>query len=260
MQAIILAAGLGRRLGKYTNDNTKCMLPVNGVKLIDRMVLQLYSAGITKIIMVLGYKAENVKNYINQSEYSKKIEFIFIDNPVYDQTNNVYSLFLASEYLVQEDTLLLESDLIFEDGVLKNLVECPYSAALVDKYDSWMDGTVVKINEDNYISDFISKSQFEQILSGFAANKAVNKAVNEATVYYKTVNIYRLNKDFSKDKFLPFLKVYMDVYGKNNYYEGAFGILTYLDKNALKIYPMNGAKWYEIDDKDDLDRAEELFK
>jgi choline kinase len=64
MQAIILAAGMGRRLGEYTKDNTKCMLPVNGVRLIDRALGQLAKLHLNRVVIVVGYQGQNLKDYI----------------------------------------------------------------------------------------------------------------------------------------------------------------------------------------------------
>lgn len=96
MQAIILAAGMGRRLGEYTKDNTKCMLPVNGERLIDRTLKILCHQGIKKVVIVIGYKGENLKNYIGD-RYSSQLDIEYINNPIYDKTNNIYSLSLAEK-------------------------------------------------------------------------------------------------------------------------------------------------------------------
>lgn len=142
MQAIILAAGMGKRLKDLTSNATKCMVEVNGVTMIERMLSQLDALQLNKIIMVVGYESKKLMEYVQTLPISTKIEFV--DNDVYYKTNNIYSLYLAREYLTQDDTLLLESDLIFEDAVLQRLIQNPYpSLALVAKFESWMDGTVV---------------------------------------------------------------------------------------------------------------------
>ncbi|MDE6332997.1 MAG: phosphocholine cytidylyltransferase family protein, partial [Muribaculaceae bacterium] len=148
MQAIILAAGMGRRLGEFTADNTKCMLEVNGVRLIDRLLTQLQKFGVSRIVVVVGYEGNKLKTYITKNYPSWPIEFV--ENPIYDKTNNIYSLWLARGYMREEDTILLESDLIFEDAVLEAIFETEISnCALVSKYETWMDGTMVRIDEDN---------------------------------------------------------------------------------------------------------------
>lgn len=151
MQAIILAAGMGRRLGELTKNNTKCMVSVNGITLIDRMLSQLSSLNLSRVIIVIGYKGENLRKYIGNEYKGLKIEYI--DNPVYDKTNNIYSLALAKKELQEDDTLLVESDLIFDDAMFPMIVNSPYpNLALVAKYESWMDGTMVYIDADNNIT------------------------------------------------------------------------------------------------------------
>ena len=110
MQAIILAAGMGRRLGEFTKNNTKCMVEVSGTKLIDRFIRQLSKYNLSRIIIVTGYKGENLVEYIG-NRYDNNVKIEFLNNPIYDKTNNIYSLALAKEEMCKDDTILLESDL-----------------------------------------------------------------------------------------------------------------------------------------------------
>lgn len=154
MQAIILAAGMGSRLKDLTKNNTKCMIKVNGVTLIDRMLHQIEKHNLNKIIIVVGYKGQKLIDYIKKLNIKTPIEFI--ENPIYDKTNNIYSLSLAKNHLLKDDTLLFESDLIFEDSLIDLLLnDSRKTLALVDKYESWMDGTCVKINDEDEIEAFI---------------------------------------------------------------------------------------------------------
>lgn len=135
MQGMILAAGMGRRLKELTENNTKCMVKVNGVTLIERMLRQLDRLNLDRIVIVVGYEGQKLMDYIATLDISTPI--VYVDNPIYDRTNNIYSLGLAKDYLLQDDTLLLESDLIFEDSVLQALADDPRETlALVDKYES----------------------------------------------------------------------------------------------------------------------------
>ena len=161
MQAIMLAAGKGSRLGKYTKNNTKCMLNIHGKTLLERAIDALIEADIKDFIIVLGYKGENVKKYIGEKELDKKINITYINNDIYDTTNNIYSLYLAKDYLVKDDTILLESDLIYDTSIVKKLVNSKYeSAAVVAKYEEWMDGTVVTLNDDDTIKFICRKERF----------------------------------------------------------------------------------------------------
>ena len=243
MQAIILAAGMGKRLKDLTAGNTKCMVKVNGVTLIERMLSQLDSQHLSKIVIVVGYEGNKLINYISTLNVVTTIEFI--ENPIYDKTNNIYSLALAKEKLLEDDTLLLESDLIFEDAVLDTLVKDPRETlALVDKYESWMDGTVVKIGEDDSIKEFVpgKKFRFEDI-----------------PYYYKTVNIYKFSRHFSKTHYVPFLEAYSMALGNNEYYEQVLRVITMLDEPEIKAKRLDGQLWYEIDDIQDLDIASSMF-
>jgi histidinol-phosphate/aromatic aminotransferase/cobyric acid decarboxylase-like protein/choline kinase len=243
MQAIILAAGMGKRLKELTQDNTKCMVKVNGVSLIDRMLHQIEKQHVDRIVIVVGYEGEKLIDYIGTLNISTPIKFV--ENPVYDRTNNIYSLALAKECLCEDDTLLFESDLIFEDSVLETLVNDPRpTLALVDKYESWMDGTCVKLSEDDSIEAFVPGNKFK---------------FDEIKDYYKTVNIYKFSKEFSTSHYVPFLDAYQKALGENEYYEQVLRVITMLDNPVIKAKRLTGQKWYEIDDIQDLDIAESIF-
>ncbi|MBQ2438859.1 MAG: aminotransferase class I/II-fold pyridoxal phosphate-dependent enzyme [Paludibacteraceae bacterium] len=243
MQAVILAAGMGKRLGELTKGNTKCMIEVGGETLISRLLRQLDKHSLSKIILVVGYKAQELKDYLATLQVHTPIEFV--ENTVYDKTNNIYSLYLAKDYLTTEDTLLFESDLIMEDAVISKLIEHPYpDLALVDKYESWMDGTVVTLDEENRIQRFIPNSQFKY---------------EEIPSYYKTVNVYKFSQQFSANMYVPFLEAYCTALGKNEYYEQVLRVITMLDNSGMRALPLTGEQWYEIDDVQDLDIAESIF-
>ena len=244
MQAVILAAGMGKRLGEYTKDNTKCMVKVNGTRLIDRVLNQLSNLHLKRVVIVVGYKGKELKEAIG-NRFEGKIKIEFIDNPIYEKTNNIYSLWLAKEKLEEDDTLLLESDLIFEDSILDVILQNPYpNLALVAKYESWMDGTVVRLDDENNIIHFIPKKAFKY---------------SDVDLYYKTVNIYKFSREFSRQKYVPFLDAYSKAVGNNEYYEQVLRIITFLDKSEIKALPIGPRKWYEIDDVQDLDIASTLF-
>lgn len=245
MQAIMLAAGKGARLGKYTKDNTKCMLEVNGKTLLERAIDALLEANIHKLILVLGYKKDNVKEFIKEKKLYEKIEIEYIDNDIYDKTNNIYSLYLAKDKLAEDDTILLESDLIYESRLIKELVNCNNkNVAAVAPYEYWMDGTVVTINENNLITNFIEKQDFNY------------EMVNQ---YYKTINVYKFSKNFSEKYYIPFLEAYIKCFGENVYYELVLSVLSNLKNSELYAMIPTNLIWYEIDDCQDLDMAQILF-
>ena len=248
MQAIILAAGMGRRLGEYTKDQTKCMVSVNGARLIDRVLGQLSKIQLQRVIIVTGYKGKELRDYIT-TQYGQQLtgncQLQFAENPVYDKTNNIYSLSLVKDQLQEDDTLLIESDLILSDRLFSMLLDNPYpNLALVAKYETWMDGTMVRLDDEQNIVNFISKDAFDY---------------NDIDAYYKTVNIYKLSRAFSLHKYVPFLEAYTKAVGNNEYYENVLRIISLLNNHDMKALPIGQEKWYEIDDKQDLDIAEALF-
>lgn len=243
MQAIILAAGMGRRLGEFTADNTKCMLKVNGIRLIDRMLRQLGDLGLSRTVIVIGYEGKKLKDYILANYPDRQIEFV--ENPIYDKTNNIYSLWLAKKQLESDDTLLLESDLILDNSILTTALECEHSnVALVSKYETWMDGTMVRIDDENNIVNFIPKKAFKY---------------SDTQYYYKTVNVYKFTREFITEHYLPFLEAYIKVLGENEYYEQVLRVITLIDKCDIKALPITGKHWYEIDDVQDMRIAETIF-
>lgn len=243
MQAIILAAGMGKRLKALTKNNTKCMIKVNDVSLIDRMLHQIDAKKLKRIIIVIGYEGQKLIDYIGTLDIKTPIKYI--ENPIYDKTNNIYSLSLAKKELCEDDTLLFESDLIFEDSVIDELLDDPRETlALVDKYQSWMDGTCVKIHDDGTIKAFIPGKHFKY---------------EEINNYYKTVNIYKFSKHFSQNKYVPFLNAYVKALGENEYYEQVLRVITMLDDAEIKAKKLSGQLWYEIDDIQDLNIAESIF-
>lgn len=248
MRALMLAAGMGKRLGKYTSGNTKCMLKIGDKTLVERTCEALYNAGIKDFTIVVGYKGDNLKSFLinSNNEIIKKMNINFIDNDIYDKTNNIYSLYLAKDELIKDDTILLESDLIYDYDLIKRIVESKEKNVVsVAKYEQWMDGTVIKIgNKDNTITEFIEKKDFK---------------FNEIDEYYKTVNIYKFSKDFINKEFVPFLEAYIKAYGENEYYELVLKIIAHLSRSQLKALDVSDLKWYEIDDAQDYEITNCLF-
>lgn len=248
MQALMLAAGMGKRLGRYTKNSTKCMVPVNGKTLIEYAIESLVKNGIKKFVIVVGYKSNVLIDFIN-SKFNEsnlngmKIEFI--ENKVYDKTNNIYSLYMAKDALCSDDTILLESDLIFKPEIIAKLLKSPDpNLAVVSHFESWMDGTCTLLDEKNNITGILDKAHFNW---------------QETDDYYKTVNIYKFSKEFSKNYYVPFLEAYQKAFGKNEYYEQVLKVLSFLSASTLKGLPVSGNDWYEIDDLADLAIAENRF-
>lgn len=244
MQALILAAGMGKRIEKYSVIKPKCMIDVGGFSILERAVDAIKRAGIERLVLVVGHKSTLLTEFVN--DRIKDLDICFIDNPIYETTNNIYTLYLAREEMIRDDTILLESDLVFENNLISSLChEADTDMAVVDQYDPvWMDGTVVLLEKEKLISDFIPKKEINP------------KQIDE---YYKTVNIYKFSKEFSRDIYMPALCHEIESGNVNLYYEAVLGKITEETGPYLAAFIMNGRKWYEIDNEDDLNAANALF-
>lgn len=242
MQGLILAAGLGSRMKELTQNSTKSMVEVNGKSLIERLLRQL-DGKVDNIIVVDGYKSEIMQNFIKSLNIKTPVEFV--TNKIYNETNNIYSVYLAKEHFFRDDTILIESDLIFADEVIEKVIKSPdKNLAVVSKFESWMDGTVIKYDNEYNITDFIDKKSFD---------------FSQTNEYYKTVNIYKFSKEFSQNVYFPFMEAQMLAFGKNEYYETVLKTISRIDPSMIKALDIKDIPWYEVDDAQDLDVASTLF-
>lgn len=246
MQAIILAAGMGTRIPQYTQAVPKCMIQINGKPMLEHTVETLRECGISKITIGLGYKADVIRDFIRKTYGNDtSLSFGYVENPIYDTTNNIYSLYLMKDIFGKDDTLLLESDLIYDRAVLRELIASPATnAAVLSPFESWMDGTCCLLDGTGHITGMVGKKDFRY---------------EDAGSYYKTVNIWKFSKDFIKSVYLPFLSSYMSAYGRNEYYETVLKIVVGNDPSALGSLVISGDRWYEVDDIEDLSVAEKRF-
>ncbi len=243
MQSVILAAGFGKRLKELTADHTKCMVEIDGHTLIERALSQLDTANMNRIIIVTGYKAEVLEQYVK--DLNIKTEIVFIRNDKYERTNNIYSLWLVRDYLLSDDTLVLESDIIFEKAVLdKILGSHSRCMTFVAKPEPWMDGSVVRLDDNSNIIEFINTKTFNM------------SNINE---YYKTVSIYKFSIEFLEKEYVPFLDAYVKAWGDSKVYESALKVIAIQEKPVIEAMVLENEKWYEINDIQDVDIAESIF-
>jgi len=173
------------------------------------------------------------------------MEIDYIENRQFDKTNNIYSLWLARNCL-DEDTILMECDIFFEDKLIKRLLtERIENRVVVDFFRPDMDGTVVEIGYNNEITKLITAE--EQELNFDYSNK------------YKTVNVYLFTKEFLEEYFVPQLDLYIKTQSSNKYYELILSIFIKLHNPILRATVVNDVKWIEIDDFSDLKKANIIF-
>lgn len=243
MQSIILAAGLGSRLGELTKECTKCMVKINGVTLIERMLRQLDRYGMDRIIIVTGYKGDVLKVYVQELGINTPV--IFVDNSDYQHTNNIYSLWLTRAYLEETDSLVLESDMIFEDKVIEKMLAVDNGCGtFVARPRPWMDGSIVKLDKDNNIIYFVDDEDVKRI---------------DPSYYHKIVSIYKFKKGYVSEKYMPYLNEYVEKNKNNNIYESLLKVINIDIEKKIAAEILDEEQWYEINDIQDIDIAESMF-
>jgi len=218
MKAIVLAAGYGRRMRPLTDTTHKTLLRVGGKTIIGRIVEGLVANGIQDIVVVTGYRAHEVQEHL-KSKYPD-IGFRFVENTRYAETNNIYSMALAfEEGQIDDDVLLIELDLLCEAAIFARIVESPEpNVALVDRYRSGMDGTVVAVKE-GVITEVIP-THLQQGDFSFADK-------------YKTLNICKFSREFCEATFRPLVTYYARAIDDNCFYELTLGILIYMGQATI---------------------------
>jgi 2-aminoethylphosphonate-pyruvate transaminase len=228
--AVIMAAGLGTRFGQYTEQIPKGFIACGGVSMIERSVKTLINCGITRIIIGTGYLKEKFEEL---AKIHPQIECVF--SPRYAETNSMYTLYNCREVVGDDDFLLLESDLVFEQKAITALLE--------DEHPTIMLITPVTKFQDQYYVEHGANNQ----LTMCSTDKTKLEAKGEL------VGIHKLSNAFYKAMCADFaMKV--DEKPKLGYeYE-----LLSMAQNGSDVYVLNekGLFWYEIDDPDDLAFAE----
>ncbi|HEX4230547.1 MAG TPA: aminotransferase class I/II-fold pyridoxal phosphate-dependent enzyme [Bryobacteraceae bacterium] len=244
MKAIILAAGFGKRMRPLTDSIHKTMLMVGGRTVIQWIVDSLLENGISELVVVTGYRADELKRYLSDAYPDLSIRYVH--NARYAETNNISSMALALNSIdLDSDILLIECDLIFEPAVIAKLLRADgRNVALVDHYRSGMDGTVVDVADGRIIDVIVPQRQGPGFV--FAGK-------------YKTLNIYRFSRDFCRGPFKKMLDYYTAI-NENAYYEIVLGVIIYLQQEAIHAEILDVERWAEIDDPNDIAVARYVFE
>ena len=282
MKAIILAAGMGTRLRPITNSLPKCLVPVNSKPILEHQLDALAMAGIRDVVLVVGHLAQLLSDKYGASYGGLNIQYV--ENRLYDQTNNIYSLWLARHHL-NSQVLLLEGDLVFEPELLQRLIQTPEpDVAIVERWQPYMDGTVILSNGPGINGPGINGPGINGPgingpgingpgingpgingpgINGLRASRMVLKAYQgddfDYTSALKTVNIYKLSQAVLQKQIVPELDSYINRQQYNQYYEAAFADLISRDAMRLAVLGAAPNRWAEVDTWEDLQAAERLF-
>ena len=234
MKAVILAAGLGTRLRPITNEVPKCMVPVNGIRIIDKQIDNLLSNGVDEIYVVDGYKADVLAEHLK----ANFPQVIIVSNPRYAETNNMYSLYLTSKYVKGEEFLLMNADVYYDSNIIAGMLQ---------------GDNLSKIACDR--SQYLEESM-KITLEGDKINH-ISKKISETDHYAVSIDVYRISAEDSKVLFKEVEDTIEGRKDENSWTEVAPDNI--FPKTNFKPYVIEG-RWFEIDNHDDLHKAEEIFR
>ncbi len=233
--ALLLAAGTGSRLRPLTLDAPKCLTEVGGKPILERLIDNLRLQGFNRLVVVTGYLDSCIREFLHRNAPDMQVDYVF--NPDYQTTNNIYSLWLARQQ-IQEPFLLIESDLVFDESMLDDMLQ-PDKIA-VSNILPWMNGTTVELDARKSVSSF-----------------HVGHDIKDKP-RYKTVNIYSLSLQ-SWQKTVERLNHYVSGERLGEYYEAVFAEMVADGTLSFDAVFFAENRWYEIDTVKDLDEAELIF-
>ena len=241
MQAVILAAGRGTRLRPLTDWRPKCLVRVHGKPILRHQLEALSDAGIRDCVIVVGYRAEQVRDTVGTR--FRDLAITYVENELFDRTNNIYSLWMARRHLT-EDMLLLEGDVLFEPDLLVDLLESPHdNVAVVDRFQPPMNGTVIQANGDAAHAMVLKKDQ--------------TRDFDYATAL-KTVNIYKLCRRAVRYELMPAVDRYVSQGRTGDFYELAISRAVAEGSMQLHVLLTGDRWWTEVDTEEDLQHAETM--
>lgn len=235
MEAIILASGIGKRLGKLGKKQPKCLLNLKkNIKIIDKLIDDL--KGIKKINIVVGYKKNYLKEYL--SKYKKKIRFI--SNNHFRDMGNFYSVLICKKK-VSDSIILLDADIILPNGCLKEFINNKEkNLMMVNPKNTYnQDDIIVNINRKKFIKKIFIK-----------------KKVNNLNIKFSSAGVIKMSQIASKI-FFSELNNLKKLPNKNAYYEDSYKNL--FSKIPFKIYSLKKER-LEIDTTYDYKNLKKIMK
>jgi choline kinase len=227
-----LAAGAGNRLG---NGSPKCLTDVSGTPILGRLIASLVENGFKRLVVIVGYRGQQIKDYLDRN--SAGLDIRYIESRQYESTNNIYSLWLARNYM-REPFLLIESDLVFDSRLLASMRTSDRIA--VAKFRSHMHGTTVSVDTSGMVASFR--------VGGLDGPRLPNK----------TINIYSLSMS-TWHEVTRRLELRIAAGRVHDYYEAVFGEMAGQGVLPMRAVWFDDGRWSEIDTPEDLLAARELF-
>lgn len=235
MKGVILAAGIASRLRPLTDNTPKCLLELGNDTILGRTIKNLVENNINNIVIVTGYLQEQIIDYTKKNFPNVNFEYIY--NEKYDSTNNIYSLWMTKEKVIEGDIILLDSDILFESKIITKLLESDYANCLALKSGFKLGEEEIKVTvKDN------------------GCIKEISKVVEPSTAIGESIGIEKFSNSYLKDLF----EILDEMVEKENkvdiFYEAAFERSL---KSGSEIYPIDveDLKCMELDTVEDIESA-----
>ena len=242
MIGVILAAGMAKRLRPLTDTQPKCLLKVGERTLLERTVAAMTAAGISEFVVVTGYRAEIIKDFLenlDNLESLGKPKFTFLHNADYEHNNNIYSLWMSMDVVRGRDFLLMDSDILCDPAAVARIAQEQEPALALNRHECGEEEIKVIVDADNHITE-ISKVC------------SIQDAIGES------VGIEKITADYSEALYHE-LKQMIEQEGLIDvFYERAFERLI-PQGHTFRVVDTTCYFSYELDTPEDFQRAQELM-
>jgi len=239
MQIIILSAGIGNRLNPITLMKPKCLVNVNNKPILKHQIdLFIKNEKIHEIIVVIGYKADSVKNFIS-STYNNSEKIKLIENKKYLTTNNMYSLFMTRDH-IKDSFILINGDVILEQKLFDEFLISPYNDAIAVDIGEYYEESMKVVQKNGFLVD-------------------ISKEITKENALGCSIDLYKFSKRGKEIFFSKMEEIIVKKKKLNLWTEIALQELLNEGKLQMKAFDIKGRNWFEIDDFDDLYNAEIKF-
>ena len=244
MIGVILAAGMAKRLRPLTDTRPKCLLPVAGRTLLERTVDAMHQAGITEFVVVTGYRADQIRDFLNVqcsmiNVQCSMFNVQYLHNAGYAHNNNIYSLWMAGQVVRGREFLLMDSDILCDPAAVVRIAQEPVSALAVNRHDLGEEEMKVVVDSDMRITE-------------------ISKTCRPEDAMGESVGIEHITADYSEALYRELDQMILQEGLVDIFYERAFERLI-PQGHTFRVVDTTDYFSYELDTPEDYQRAQELF-
>ena len=237
MIGVILAAGMAKRLRPLTDERPKCLLKVGERTLLQRTVDGLIAAGISEFVVVTGYRANMIRDFL--TEMYAEFTFHFIDNPDYAHNNNIFSLWLTRPYTDGRDFLLMDSDILCDPAAILEVINAEGSALALNRHE-------------------LGEEEMKIVADTHGRIIEISKTCSPAEAAGESVGIEKICADYSTALFRELQQMIEEEGLIDIFYERAFERLIPLG-HTFRIVDTTRFFSIELDTPEDFENAQRLI-